>query len=151
MNTKHLKSYAPVARLDFIAAVTSQAAVYGLLPKEIVPLQASGDVVTIGDRVFPRVVAKQRKSLEVRIREQGFSQFVEGVAYTWFNRFMAIRYMELHEYLDHGYRVLSHPDGESMPEILQHAQDVELPGLDLLAPAPPRADRPAVAGRWDTP
>ena len=51
------------------------------------------------------------------------------MAYTWFNRFVAIRFMELHGYLDHGYRVLSHPDGKATPEILEKAEHVELPGL----------------------
>ncbi len=55
---------------------------------------------------------------------------MEAIAYTWFNRFVAIRYMELHGYLDYGYRVLSHPEGTGRPEILDHAADVELPGLD---------------------
>ena len=55
---------------------------------------------------------------------------MEAIAYTWFNRFVAIRFMELHGYLDHGYRVLSHPEGEGRPEILDHAADVDLPGLD---------------------
>jgi hypothetical protein len=54
---------------------------------------------------------------------------MESVAYTWFNRLAAIRYMEIHGYFDHGYRVLSHPKGEPTPEILQHADQVELPGL----------------------
>ena len=52
------------------------------------------------------------------------------MAYTWFNRFVALRYMELHGYLDHGYRVLSHPEGKATPEIVEHAEDVTLPGLD---------------------
>ena len=38
---------------------------------------------------------------------------MEALAYTWFNRLVAIRFMELHGYLDHGYRVLSHPDKAS--------------------------------------
>src|SRR6266446_5747380 len=38
--------------------------------------------------------------------------------------------MELHNYLDHGYRVLSHPEGKGIPEILEHAEHVELPRLD---------------------
>jgi hypothetical protein len=49
---------------------------------------------------------------------------MEHIAYTWFNRFCAIRFMELHDYLDHGLRVLSHPDNENSFEILEHAQDV---------------------------
>ena len=44
------------------------------------------------------------------------------MAYTWFNRFVAIRFMELHGYLDHGYRVLSHPEEKAAPEILEHAR-----------------------------
>lgn len=54
---------------------------------------------------------------------------MEAMAYTWFNRFVAIRFMELHGYLDHGYRVLSHPKGKLTPEILEHAEHVDLPGL----------------------
>ena len=55
---------------------------------------------------------------------------METLAYTWFNRFVAIRYMELHGYFDHGYRVLSHPKDYGYPEILDHAAEVHLPGLD---------------------
>ncbi len=60
------------------------------------------------------------------------SEYAETIcAYTWFNRFAAIRFMELHGYLDHGYRVLSNPDPERpTPEILEHAEHVDLPGLD---------------------
>jgi hypothetical protein len=46
---------------------------------------------------------------------------MEAFAYTWFNRLVAIRYMELHGYLDHGFRVLSHPEGHGRPEILERA------------------------------
>ena len=75
-------------------------------------------------------MAEPRKRLEEQIRHDGFVQVMEAMAYTWFNRFAAIRYMELHGYLDHGYRVLSHPEGRDQPEILDHAVDVDLPGLD---------------------
>jgi hypothetical protein len=130
METSKLKKYAPVAREDFIEAVTNRAAVYGLLPGEIVPMREDGDAVVIGERAFPRSVAGQRNKLEERIEQQGFEQFIEAIAYTWFNRFVAIRYMEVHGYLSHGYRVLSHPDGESMPEVVENAERLELPGLD---------------------
>ena len=55
---------------------------------------------------------------------------MEAAAYTWFNRLVAIRYMEIHGYLDHGYRVLSDPEGSLQPEILDHAAEIDLPGLD---------------------
>ena len=55
---------------------------------------------------------------------------MEALAYTWFNRFVAIRFMEIHGYLEHGYRVLSHPDPvKTIPEILELAEHVDLPGL----------------------
>ena len=130
METKDLKKYAPQARTDFIEAVSAKAAVYGLLHNEIVPMQQGGDTVIIGDRAFPGVIANQRRELERQINELGYDQFIESIAYTWFNRLVAIRYMEVHGYLDHGYRVLSHPEGKATPEILEHAERLELPGLD---------------------
>jgi hypothetical protein len=54
---------------------------------------------------------------------------VEALAYTWFNRLVAVRFMELLGYLDHNYRVLSHPQGKPTPEILEHAEHVDLAGL----------------------
>ena len=130
MNRNNLEAYAQQARRDFIAAVTGRAAFYGLTAKSIEPIVEQGDVALIGARAFPRNVAVSRKRLEEQIRRDGFEQVMETMAYTWFNRFAAIRYMELHGYLDHGYRVLSHPEGQDQPEILEHAADVDLPGLD---------------------
>ena len=65
---------------------------------------------------FLAAVAAKRKRLEERIDRQGFEPAMEAMAYTWFNRLVAIRFMELHGYLDHGYRVLSHPDGKRRPK-----------------------------------
>ena len=130
MNRNNLEAYAQQARRDFIAAVTGRAAFYGLTAKSIEPVVEQGDVALIGARAFSRNVAVSRKRLEEQIRRDGFERVMETMAYTWFNRFAAIRFMELHGYLDHGYRVLSHPEGQDQPEILEHAADVELPGLD---------------------
>ena len=130
MNRNNLEAYAQQARRDFIAAVTGRAAFYGLTAKSIEPVVEQGDVALIGARAFSRNVAVSRKRLEEQIRRDGFERVMETMAYTWFNRFAAIRFMELHGYLDHGYRVLSHPEGQDQPEILEHAADVALPGLD---------------------
>ena len=86
-------------------------------------------MAVIAGREHPRAVAKKRKQLEDRIKRHGFEQTMEAMAYTWFNRLVAIRFMELHGYLEHGYRVLSHPEGKPTPEILEHAEHVDLPGL----------------------
>ncbi len=129
MNRTNLKTYAPQARRDFIQAMTDRAAYYGLTAKKIEPVAEKGDVAVIGGRSFPRAIARKRKQLEDRIKKHGFERTMEAMAYTWFNRLAAIRFMELHGYLEHGYRVLSHPEGKPTPEILEHAEHVELPGL----------------------
>ena len=115
MNKSKLKSYAPAARREFIQAVTDRAHFYGLSEnkKEIQPVEEKGDFAFIGGRSFLRKIAIQRKALEERIERQGFAQVMEAAAYTWVNRFLALRYMEVHGYLDHGYRVLSNPGGRS--------------------------------------
>jgi hypothetical protein len=152
MNRNKLKTYAPQARREFIQAVTDRAAHYGLSAKKIEPMTEQGDVALIGGRPFPKAVGEKRKKLEARIQKLGFGQTMEAMAYTWFNRLVAIRFMELHGYLEHGYRVLSarpttdntdstDKAGSSLsvssvksvvqsPEILEKAQHVELPGLD---------------------
>lgn len=129
MNRTKLKNYAPQARRDFIQAMTDRAANFGLTATKIESAVEKGDVVVIGGRSFPRAIAKRRKALEDRIRAHDFDPTMEAMAYTWFNRLVAIRCMELHGYLDHGYRVLSHPEGKPTPEILEHAEHVDLPGL----------------------
>ena len=131
MNRNKLKTYAPQARRDFIAAVTDRAAFYGLTAEKIDPVVEEGDVAVIGDTALPVEVAAKRKQLEERINRDGFEQVMEAMAYTWFNRLVAIRFMELHGYLEHGLRVLSHPEGKSSPEILEHAEHLDLPDLDI--------------------
>lgn len=140
MNKTALKSYAPQARKDFISAVTARANLLGLSEKagilEVAPAQPQGDVVVIAGQAWPIKVQAQRDQLVRRIRKDGFSHTMEAVAYTWFNRFAALRYMELHDYLGHGHRALSSSAG-SLPDILTHAADLAdpqsahpLPGLN---------------------
>jgi len=129
MNRSALKKYAPQARLDFIEAVTLRARRLGLDPALPVSVEQTGDVLLIAGQPFPASVAKQRSALAQRIQQQGFNVVVEALAYTWFNRLVAIRFMELKGYFSHGYRVLSHSEGQQ-PEILDHVQHLDLPGLD---------------------
>lgn len=129
MNRSKLKNYAPQARRDFIQAMVDRAAFYGLTAKKVEPVVERGDVALIAGREHPRAVAQKRKQLEDRIKREGFEQTMEAMAYTWFNRLVAIRFMEVNGYLEHGYRVLSHPQEKPTPEILEHAEHVALPGL----------------------
>lgn len=143
MNKANLKSYAPKARLDFIKAVTERANVLGISSTGALPAEVRGDVAIIDGREWPAKVAGQREELLSRIKRHGFEQTMDEVAYTWFNRFAALRYMEIHDYLDHGWRVLSSRDG-GLPEILRHASEVSLPGLNA-----DRAREMQLAGNQD--
>lgn len=136
MNTGNLKSYAPQARKDFIAAVTARANLLGLSEAkcalQVAEAEVKNDIVMIAGRPWPVKVNEQRNKLIARMKLQGFGHTVEAVAYAWFNRLAALRYMEVHDYLDHGRRVLSNPQS-GLPEVLAHALDLAesnaLPGL----------------------
>lgn len=130
MNTANVKKYAPKARKAFIEAITKQAAKYGITRTGTEPAELKGDLLLIGGRPFPAALQKPRERLVKRIEQQGFDTVTEHIAYSWFNRLCAIRYMELKGFLEHGRRVLSHPDGNNGLQILDECLDIELPGLD---------------------
>ena len=131
MNTSNIKKYAPQARNDFIAAMRKQAAKYGITADSILPAEQKGDLLLIGDQVFPLSVMKSRDKLIKRIQTSSFEQTIDYIAYSWFNRLCAIRYMECKGLLDHGRRVLSSADGSAgLPQILEECLDIDLPGLD---------------------
>lgn len=129
MNTKNLKAYAPKARRQFIEAVQKRAAHFGIYEDRIVEAKEEGSSILIEGRVFTKQQGQQRKRLAQRVEERGYDMFTREMAYTWFNRLAAIRYMEIHDYLEHGFRVLSSANtnsnnAEGLPEILDHASDV---------------------------
>ena len=131
MNTSKIKTYAIQARRDFLKAVTEQANSYGIFSDDhIEPIAFKGDTAIIGERAFPKKDGELREKLVGRVKRDGFTMTLRACAYTWFNRFAALRYMEIHDYLEHGFRVLSNRNGDPVPEILEHATDVDFQGLD---------------------
>lgn len=130
MNTTDIKNYAPQARKDFIAAVTKRAALYGVTEQGSEAIEVKGDVALIAGRPFPVSIVASRKALVAKVNSIGFQYAMEQAAYSWFNRLCAIRYMELHGYLDHGRRVLSHPQLDQGFEIVDDCLQIDLPGLD---------------------
>ena len=143
MNTNNIKKYAPIARRDFIEAVGKRLNQFGVYSKDNTLTFSeptfSGSVMQIDGNAFDAGLAPARKRLVLRAERLGFDALVEHVAYTWFNRLCAIRFMELKtDYLEHGFRVLSPSPSQGegrgegiIPEILDHAQDAaEALGLD---------------------
>lgn len=117
MNTANIKKYAPKARARFIDTMTRQAARVGISPDGkggvvIAPLEQKGDVLVMTAQdgqthTVPAHLKGAREALAAWVQRDGFTQAIEQAAYSWFNRLCAIRYMEIHGYLDHGRRVLS--------------------------------------------
>ena len=136
MNTNNIKKYAPKARNQFRDAVIDKLTTLGISVDKKGNLQVAdaeiiGETVRYGQFDYPKATLPRREKLAKCAREQGFDVLVERSAYTWFNRLCAIRYMERHGYLDHGFQVLSHPDNPTGFEVLDHVPEVaESLGLD---------------------
>lgn len=136
MNTSNIKKYAPVARKQFRDAVMQKLTTLGIETDKKGNLQIAqatdlGDSVRYGQFSLDKSLASRRERLVKRAEKQGYDVLVEHIAYTWFNRFCAIRYMELHGYLDHGFRMLSHPTLAGGFEVLDHVPEVaDTLGLD---------------------
>lgn len=129
MDTKALEKFCPWARNVLIGAVDLRCRRYALDPDGLDATPANTDVVA------GRVLSEREKAQRVRLAERigacGYDAFCDQMAYTWFNRFAAIRYMELHDYLPSHVRMLScAEDGSFSPDCLRQAADLALPGLD---------------------
>ncbi|EAB9078797.1 BREX-1 system adenine-specific DNA-methyltransferase PglX [Salmonella enterica] len=129
MNTNNIKKYAPQARNQFRDAVIQKLTTLGISADkkgnlQIADVELVGETVRYGQFDYPKSTLTRRDRLVKRAREQGFDVLVEHCAYTWFNRLCAIRYMEIHGYLDHGFRMLSHPDNPTGFEVLDHVPEV---------------------------
>lgn len=82
----------------------------------------SGDYTIIdGDpNSYPADLYGRRREIINQIRLKGYKNIIEEFAYTWFNRLVALRFMELHGFLPHGFRVLSSTSGSIEPDILKN-------------------------------
>lgn len=136
MDTKALEKFCPWARVELIDAVHLRCVRYALDDAGRAAHPADADVVA-GTVLTPSEKA-QRTALFERIEHlneerdgKGYAAFCEQQAYSWFNRFAAIRYMELHGYLSNNVRMLSAGNGASEPECLRMASELDLPGLEL--------------------
>lgn len=129
MDAKTLEKFCPWARNRLMEAVDLRCRRYGLTDDARATNPADSDVVN--GTVLAADEKSQRAALYARIEECGYEHFLEEMAYTWFNRFMAIRYMELHDYLSSRVRMLSSvADGGFHPDCIRVASELELPGLD---------------------
>lgn len=126
MNKNAIKNFAVSARIMLIQAVTQKAFEYEVTENgKNDPSQAAVN----GQSLTPSEQS-QRAQLIAQIRAKGFASTMEEAAYTWFNRFIALRFMEVNNYLPSHTRIFSDEDGNFKPEVLTDAVNLEIDGLD---------------------
>ena len=126
MNDTAIKNFAIWARRELISDVQKRCMKYGILEKGSLP----GTADTIDGRVLTSAERQQRAELLRLAADGGYRELVEQAAYTWFNRLLAIRFMELNDRLPSHVRVLSGTDGSFRPQALAEAMDLPLEALD---------------------
>ena len=127
MDKNVIKKYAVWARRELIERVSQRAMIYGITAKD------AGDpnAESINGHLLSQAEKRQRQALISNIKTKGYEQIMEEVAYTWFNRFAALRFMEVNGYLPSHIRVFTNDEGEFKPQILAEAIHLELDGLDM--------------------
>ncbi|WP_352420857.1 BREX-1 system adenine-specific DNA-methyltransferase PglX [Proteiniborus sp.] len=131
MNKSAIKNFAVRARNKLIEDITQKAYELGITKNEIKDIETfEGGFRVKGienSKVYKKYEIKQREKLVSNIKIKGYEQVIEEVAYTWFNRFIALRFMEVNEYLPTGVRVLSSvEEGKTEPDIIKEALNVDL-------------------------
>lgn len=126
MDKNAIKKYAVWARRTLIGSVTQRATLYGITAEDAGDARAE---VVMG-RVLSAVEQRQRRALIERIRTEGYAATIEGIAYTWFNRFVALRFMEVNGYLPSRIRVFTDETDAFRPQIMTEALDLSMEGVD---------------------
>jgi type II restriction/modification system DNA methylase subunit YeeA len=127
MNKRALKEFAVYARNELRSQIALRAQAFGITPEGSPVLVTGADYVEINGQKLPLSYKNGLQKLLKEIETKGYDQVIEEVAYTWFNRLIAIRYMEVHNYLPSKIRVLSsETKGKVDPDILTDYQYADL-------------------------
>lgn len=132
MDKSAIKNFAIEARKILMKSAITQAGFYGITEKGCnAPIQTGPGfevyktVAGTETRIFREDMARRRNLVQA-IENKGFNQVIEETAYTWFNRLIAIRFMEVNDYLPTRVRVLSSETGSNTPDVVSQFYDVEL-------------------------
>ena len=141
MDKTAIKNYAIWARTKLIEDIKYKASLLGITEKGIADALPQSttqeqyfDIGTREPYAIRGVQIAQRRSLAEAIKKKAqesdyltaYNSIIEEVAYTWFNRFIAVRFMEVNDYLPCKIRVLSAVDGRQEPDIVQNPLDAKL-------------------------
>jgi type II restriction/modification system DNA methylase subunit YeeA len=132
MDKSAIKNFAIGARVKIKEQIEQKAYTFGITKDEIKKVEIFEDTFEVNGNKHNKRVLKHRESLVKKINEKGFDQVLEEVAYTWFNRLIAIRFMEVNEYLPTGVRVLSSTDSsKAEPDIIREAANLDFENLNV--------------------
>lgn len=126
MNDTAIKNFCTWARNALIEQVETRMRRFSVVEANALP----EDATSVDGMPLSPDEQRQRAELLRLQREVGHAALAERAAYTWFNRLVAIRFMELHDYLPCRVRMLSADDGSFAPQVLKCALDVQIEGLD---------------------
>ena len=126
MDRNAIRKYATWARRELIEKVAQKAQQYGIEDGKI----HKENLIDINCILLSDVERRQRKALITKISIEGYEQVIEEVAYTWFNRIIAIRFMEVNGYLPDHIRFFSNEQGMFNPQIVKEAFQLEWDGID---------------------
>ena len=127
MDKNAIKKFAVWARTELIARVSLKGVEYGITEDNIEDANAD----SVGGKVLTADEKKQRQALIAEINDKGYKQVMEEVAYTWFNRFSALRFMEVNGYLPSHVRVFTDEENNFKPQIITEAIHLDLDGLNM--------------------
>ena len=127
MDKNAIKKFAVWARTELIARVSLKGVEYGITENNIEDANAD----SVGGKVLTADEKKQRQALIAEINDKGYKQVMEEVAYTWFNRFSALRFMEVNGYLPSHVRVFTDEENNFKPQIITEAIHLDLDGLNM--------------------
>ena len=127
MDKNAIKKFAVWVRTELIARVSLKGVEYGITETHIDDANAD----SVGGKVLTSEEKKQRQALIAEINAKGYKQVMEEVAYTWFNRFSALRFMEVNGYLPSHVRVFTDEENNFRPQIITEAIHLDLDGLNM--------------------
>ena len=128
MDKRALFNYATWAKINLEEQIEISLKTLGINSENnIKEARKVGDYTIIDDdpNSYPADLKYKRDQIVKLVKSNGYKQVIEEFAYTWFNRIIALRFMEVHGFLPHGFRVLSSRDGSFEPEILKNASFIK--------------------------
>ena len=127
MDKNAIKKFAVWARNELKERVSQKAMQYGIEKDNIVDAAAD----SVNGKVLTNTQKNQRQALIAKINAKGYEEVMEEVAYTWFNRLIALRFMEVNGYLPTRVRVFTDEENNFKPQMIDEALHLDLDGLNM--------------------